>query len=150
MNHRDPQGLALAPSVDPLVELMDWLASPDGGALRMDQAIDIARAIARGEVPNVGMITMPAATIEDIARRVREIELQTAEAATKAALISLGWTPPPAGVMTTDGGRTWIKIELAGPNDSIVTHGEWMEVDGKRIPLDEYLGSYQHTLGKSE
>lgn len=139
MNHRDPQGLALAPSVDPKTEVMCWLVDPDGGALRMDQAIDIARAIALGEVPYVVMITMPAATIDDIARRVREIELQTAEAATKAALISLGWTPPPAGVMTTDGGKIWTKIELAGPNDFAVFHGEWMEVDGKRIPMKEYF-----------
>lgn len=51
----DPQGLATAPTVDHLVELMDWLADPDGGALRMDQAIDIARAIARGGVPHVTM-----------------------------------------------------------------------------------------------
>ena len=41
---RDPQGLALPPATTPLVELMDWLASPDGGALRMDQAIHVAMA----------------------------------------------------------------------------------------------------------
>ena len=96
----DPQGLALAPSVDPLVELMDWLASPDSGALKMGQAIHIARAIARGEVPHITM-SCP--------------------------------------VMTTDGGKIWTKIELAGPNDFAVFHGEWMEVDGKRIPMKEYF-----------
>lgn len=64
MNHRDPQGLALAPTTTPLVELMDWLASPDGGALRLDQSIDLARAIARGEVPHVGMMCVPTAPFE--------------------------------------------------------------------------------------
>lgn len=55
----DPQGLALPPSIDPKVELMDWLASPDGGALRMDQSIHIAREIAHGRVPHVGMMHVP-------------------------------------------------------------------------------------------
>jgi hypothetical protein len=64
----------------PTVELMDWLASPDGGALRMDQAIHVAREIAHGRVPHVGMD-----------RTVVEIEF------------------PPA-VMTVDGGRTWKTI----------------------------------------
>lgn len=111
MNHRDPQGLVTAPTTDHLTDVMCWLVDPDGGALRMDQAIDIARAIARGEVPHVCMMSMPTATYEDLARRAREIELQIAEAATKAALISLGWTPPQAGVITTDGGKTWRNIE---------------------------------------
>ena len=107
----DPQGLALAPSVDPKTEVMCWLVDPDGGALRMDQAAHIAREIALGRVPHVCMMSMPSATYEDLARRAREIELQIAEAATKAALISLGWTPPQAGVITTDGGKTWRNIE---------------------------------------
>lgn len=120
MTNRDPQGLALAPSVDPLVELMDWLASPDGGALRLDQSIDLARAIARGEVPHVCMI---------------------------GPVTRQGWycgdgeniVNASKGVITTDGGKIWTKIELAGPNDFAVFHGEWMEVDGKRIPMKEYF-----------
>lgn len=63
-NVRDPQGLALAPSVDPKVEIMDWLASPDGGALRMDQACHIAREIAMWRVPHVSMMPMPVMTVD--------------------------------------------------------------------------------------
>ena len=59
MNLLDPQGLALPPSIDPKVELMDWLASPNGGALRMGQAINVAREIAHGRVPHVGMMYVP-------------------------------------------------------------------------------------------
>jgi len=50
---RDPQGLAGAPETGKLMELMTWLASPDGGRLNLGQAVDIARAISRGDVPHV-------------------------------------------------------------------------------------------------
>lgn len=61
---RDPQGLVTAPTTDHLTYVMCWLVDPDGGALRMDQAIDIARAIARGEVPHVGMMCVPTEPFE--------------------------------------------------------------------------------------
>jgi len=63
---RDPQGLALPPSSDPKVELMEWLASPDGGALRTDQAIHVAREIAHGRVPHVGMMHVPLEPFEPL------------------------------------------------------------------------------------
>ncbi len=59
MSISDPQGLALPPSSDPKVELMEWLASPDGGALRTDQAIHVAREIAHGRVPHVAIAYQP-------------------------------------------------------------------------------------------
>lgn len=92
MNHRDQQGLALAPSVDPKTEVMCWLVDPDGGALRMDQAAHIAREIALGRVPHVCMI---------------------------GPVTHNGWycgdgeniANAAKGVMTTDGGKTWRHIE---------------------------------------
>ena len=80
MNIIDPQGLAMHDTT-PLVELMDWLASPDGGALRMDQAIHVAREIAHGRVPNV--------TLDGPATEI---------------------SFPPA-VMTNDGGLTWMELK---------------------------------------
>jgi len=50
---RDPQGLAGAPETSRLTDVMTWLASPDGGRLNLGQAVDIARAISRGDVPHV-------------------------------------------------------------------------------------------------
>ena len=65
MNTRDPQGLAM-PEIETKVELMDWLASPDGGALRMDQAIHLAREIAHGRVPHVAMAHVPQEPLEPL------------------------------------------------------------------------------------
>lgn len=62
MNHlTDPQCLAFeGRPYDPrTVEIMEWLASPDGGALRTDQAMHVAREIAMGRVPHVSMMPMP-------------------------------------------------------------------------------------------
>lgn len=87
MNHiTDPQGLAYEgrPYDQHQVDVMEWLASPDGGALRTDQACHVAREIAHGRVPHVSMEQAEAAPLV--------IDIQPA-------------------MITTDGGRTWSIIK---------------------------------------
>lgn len=99
MNLLDPQGLAM-PEINTKVELMDWLASPDGGALRMDQAIDIARSIARGQVPHVALAHKPACSTEWLRAIVmdKDGDLYAMEADyldmsyITTALVSAGWS----------------------------------------------------------
>ncbi len=100
MTNRDPQGLALPPSSDPKVELMDWLASPDGGALRMDQAIHVAREIAHGRVPHVAIAHEPVCFTEWLRAIVmdKDGDLCALEADyldmsyITTALVSAGWS----------------------------------------------------------
>lgn len=54
MSIRDPQGLA---TTSQIMEIMEWLASPDGGQLNTGQAIAIAREIALGRVPHVSIVS---------------------------------------------------------------------------------------------
>ena len=97
---RDPQGLALPPATTPLVELMDWLASPDGGALRMDQAIHVAREIAHGRVPHVAMAHEPVcftewlrAIVMDKGGEVYALEADYLDMSyITTALVSAGWS----------------------------------------------------------
>ena len=100
MSNRDPQGLALHTETGPLVGLMDWLASPDGGALRMDQAIHVAREIAHGRVPHVAMAHEPACSTEWLRAIVMDKggDLYALEADyldmsyITTALVSAGWS----------------------------------------------------------
>lgn len=67
MNHlTDPQGLAYEgrPYDQHQVDVMEWLAHPDGGALQTDQACHVAREIAHGRVPHVSMEPMPVMTVD--------------------------------------------------------------------------------------
>ena len=97
---RDPQGLALPPDTTPLVELMNWLASPDGGALRMDQAIHVAREIANGRVPHVAIAHEPVCFTEWLRAIVmdKDGDLYALEADyldmsyITTALVSAGWS----------------------------------------------------------